>query len=273
MGGQGSREGVACLCQAVGGRADTPPVIPRASPFRVGTVCTLQKKHPCLSYNPSSTPPSLRPPLAAGNRHTPSLEELGRRHAHLPAEFLTHALSTLHGLSRMRVPALPSSGITSLLDRPPLSLLPPGPPSPAPPRAAAFHLLDHRRRRQWARGERDPTLGLRLLARETGESRAAQDPRAAEASCLTPWAFRRFKTLRGHQSAVYCTAFDAGGRVLASGADDCLVKLWSTTTCLLQASCRGHTGEITDLAVSRDDTLLASGSMDSTVVVWSLQVG
>ncbi|KFM25690.1 Bromodomain and WD repeat-containing protein 3 [Auxenochlorella protothecoides] len=206
-----------------------------------------------------------------GNRHTPSLEELGRRHAHLPAEFLTHALSTLHGLSRMRVPALTSSGITSLLDRPPLSLLPPGLPSPAPPRAAAFHLLDHRRRRQWARGERDPALGLRLLARETGESRAAQDPRAAEASCLTPWAFRRFKTLRGHQSAVYCTAFDAGGRVLASGADDCLVKLWSTTTCLLQASCRGHTGEITDLAVSRDDTLLASGSMDSTVVVWSLQ--
>lgn len=50
-------------------------------------------------------------------------------------------------------------------------------------------------------------------------------------------------------------------------------QVWSTTTGLLQATCRGHDAEITDLSVSADNALVASSSMDGTVRVWQLEVG
>ncbi len=46
------------------------------------------------------------------------------------------------------------------------------------------------------------------------------------------------------------------------GADDNLVKLWSTFDGRLLATLRGHFGEISDLAINQENTLIAAGSCD-----------
>ncbi|RUS86356.1 hypothetical protein EGW08_005874, partial [Elysia chlorotica] len=75
----------------------------------------------------------------------------------------------------------------------------------------------------------------------------------------------------GHLSAVYCVLFDRSGRYIFTGADDGLVKIWSTFDMRLLATLRGHSAEITDMAVSFDNCHLASGSCDKVVRVWCLR--
>ena len=55
------------------------------------------------------------------------------------------------------------------------------------------------------------------------------------------------------------------------GADDRLLKVWSSADGRLLATLRGHDGEITDFAVNYENTLLASGSCDKTIRVWDLR--
>ncbi|BFZ25162.1 hypothetical protein BsWGS_28200 [Bradybaena similaris] len=75
----------------------------------------------------------------------------------------------------------------------------------------------------------------------------------------------------GHLSAVYCVLFDRTGSCIFTGADDALVKIWSTFDMRLLATLRGHSAEITDMAVSYENMLLASGSCDKVVRVWCLR--
>nr|CAH7754791.1 unnamed protein product [Callosobruchus chinensis] len=77
----------------------------------------------------------------------------------------------------------------------------------------------------------------------------------------------------GHLSAVYCLLFDHSGRFIMTGADDFLIKLWSTYTGRLIASFRGASSEITDIAINSENTLLAAGSIDRILRVWSLHTG
>ncbi|KAJ0393969.1 hypothetical protein ATCC90586_007835 [Pythium insidiosum] len=86
--------------------------------------------------------------------------------------------------------------------------------------------------------------------------------------------FRRLKTLNGHlQIPTYCMTYDKTGRVVITGADDRLIKIWSLETGHLRFTLRGHVGNITDLAVNHSNTLLASSSDDKTVRVWELSTG
>ncbi|GMF09828.1 unnamed protein product [Phytophthora lilii] len=85
---------------------------------------------------------------------------------------------------------------------------------------------------------------------------------------------RRLKTLSGHlQIQAYCLAYDKLGKVVITGSDDRLVKIWSLRTGDLLFTLRGHVGNITDLAVNHSNTLLASSSDDKTVRVWELSTG
>ena len=52
------------------------------------------------------------------------------------------------------------------------------------------------------------------------------------------------------------------------GADDNLVKVWSSRTGQLLATLRGHCAEVTDMSFSCDNTMIASGSLDKSVRVW-----
>lgn len=75
----------------------------------------------------------------------------------------------------------------------------------------------------------------------------------------------------GHLSAVYCVLFDRTGRYIFTGADDLLVKLWSSVDGRLLFTFRGASAEITDIAINLENTLLAAGSLDHILRVWDLQ--
>ena len=55
------------------------------------------------------------------------------------------------------------------------------------------------------------------------------------------------------------------------GADDDLLKVWSSETGQLLATLRGHSAEVTDVSLSYDNTMIASGSLDKSVRVWCAQ--
>jgi len=75
----------------------------------------------------------------------------------------------------------------------------------------------------------------------------------------------------GHLSAVYCVLFDRTGKYIITGADDLLVKVWSSIDGRLLATFRGASAEIMDIAVNFDNTLLAAGSLDRIIRVWCFQ--
>jgi len=85
--------------------------------------------------------------------------------------------------------------------------------------------------------------------------------------------YKRMKLLRrnlGHISMVFCILFDKTGQYVFTGADDLLVKMWSTTTGRLYFTFRGASSEISDMAVSEDNRMLAAGSTDKIIRVWCL---
>ncbi|CAH1970957.1 unnamed protein product [Acanthoscelides obtectus] len=93
---------------------------------------------------------------------------------------------------------------------------------------------------------------------------------------ITPTIYNSMRMQRitiGHLSAVYCLLFDHSGKFIMTGADDFLIKLWSTYTGRLIASFRGPSSELTDIAINSENTLLAAGSIDRILRVWSLQTG
>ena len=81
------------------------------------------------------------------------------------------------------------------------------------------------------------------------------------------YSFRR--ALLAHRNSIYCLIYTGKGKLIVTGADDKIVKLWSTQNGMLLASCVGHSGDITDLSKSRDEDILASSSNDGTVRIWS----
>ena len=65
-----------------------------------------------------------------------------------------------------------------------------------------------------------------------------------------------------HIVSFYLVAIDLCLLLLIKGADDTLVKLWSTRDGHLIATLRGHSAQITDISINMENTLLASGSLD-----------
>ncbi|KAF6759000.1 WD40-repeat-containing domain protein [Ephemerocybe angulata] len=76
-------------------------------------------------------------------------------------------------------------------------------------------------------------------------------------------------------SMVGAVAVSGDGRVIASGAEDSLVRLWEASTGKAMIVLEGHNhGEwVNSVAFSRDGTRIVSGSDDKTVRVWDASAG
>jgi WD40 repeat protein len=98
--------------------------------------------------------------------------------------------------------------------------------------------------------------------------------RISRSYTMLPFLYNKYEkvgTTMGHAAHVYCLAFDRTGRRVFTGADDNLIKVWSSDFCVLIKTLRGHQAELVDLAVSPDNTQLASGDTMNTIRVWSLK--
>jgi len=75
---------------------------------------------------------------------------------------------------------------------------------------------------------------------------------------------------KGHESAVRALSFSPDGKMIASGAEDKLLKLWTFgwRGPREKASCEGHTDTVTSLMFNPADSRIISGSQDQSVVIW-----
>src|SRR5271163_1701121 len=76
--------------------------------------------------------------------------------------------------------------------------------------------------------------------------------------------------LKGHTAAVRCLAYSPDGRMLASGSDDHLIKLWDPATSQERGRLTGHTDWVRAVAFSPDGKQLASAGWDDSVRLWGV---
>jgi WD40 repeat protein len=84
---------------------------------------------------------------------------------------------------------------------------------------------------------------------------------------------RLVRTLTGHTGNVRSVAFSPDGRLLASGSNDNMIKLWEVASGRELHTLRGHNDYVTSVAFSPDGRFLASSSWDKTVKLWEVVTG
>jgi WD40 repeat protein len=72
---------------------------------------------------------------------------------------------------------------------------------------------------------------------------------------------------------VYCLAWTADGKMLISGSNDYLIRMWNTTTWQQIAVLTGHTSFVYGIAISLNGRILASASDNSAARLWNLENG
>jgi WD40 repeat protein len=80
------------------------------------------------------------------------------------------------------------------------------------------------------------------------------------------------QTLPGHDGGSRCVAFASDGRVLATGGDDGLVRLWEVHSGLERVALEWHLDSVCSVAFAPDGLTLASGSFDGTIKLWPREV-
>ncbi|TGO28952.1 hypothetical protein BPAE_0021g00770 [Botrytis paeoniae] len=76
--------------------------------------------------------------------------------------------------------------------------------------------------------------------------------------------------LQSHREAITCVAFHPVFSSLASGSEDCTIKIWDWELGELELTVKGHTRAVLDVDFGgpRGGTLLASCSSDLTIKLW-----
>jgi len=81
------------------------------------------------------------------------------------------------------------------------------------------------------------------------------------------------QTLEGHRDSVEAVTFSPDGKKVASGSDDCTIRLWDTATGTALHTLGGHQGSVSVVAFSPDGKTVAPGSHDNTVRLWDAATG
>jgi WD40 repeat protein/transcriptional regulator with XRE-family HTH domain len=143
--------------------------------------------------------------------------------------------------------------------------------------------------RSLARSDRDRAVAEQVVA-EAGQV-AATDPSLAAQLYLAAYRLRSAPAaaaglldsrnlplstvLSGHTQAVYAVAFSPDGRLLATGAGDDTIRLWSLADPAhpvpLGRPLTGHTGWVYWLQFSPDGHTLASAGRDHTARLWDVR--
>ncbi len=77
----------------------------------------------------------------------------------------------------------------------------------------------------------------------------------------------------GHSDTVYGIAFSPDGKMIATGAADKFVKVWTVPEGKFVKSFEGHTHHVLDVGWMADGKLLASAGADNAVKVWDFDKG
>lgn len=80
------------------------------------------------------------------------------------------------------------------------------------------------------------------------------------------------QTLEAHSSWSKSVSFSPNGKILASGGDDTIVKLWNLETTEAQ-TLNSHLDNVTSVSFSPNGKILASASNDRTVKLWKVADG
>ena len=107
----------------------------------------------------------------------------------------------------------------------------------------------------------DPVSGLRLASASHDGSVKLWDA-TGKNGCL--------QTLTGPKDIVTALAWHMGGKLLASGSDDCLACVWDATKGNLLFRCEGHPDSVTAVAWYGSNDFLATGCKDKRVRIWRL---
>lgn len=76
---------------------------------------------------------------------------------------------------------------------------------------------------------------------------------------------------QGHFSIVNSVVCIDASRICSGGSE---IKVWSSTTGLLERTLEGHTSQVTSMVLMRDDGRLCSASMDDgTFKLWNIETG
>jgi small GTP-binding protein len=78
----------------------------------------------------------------------------------------------------------------------------------------------------------------------------------------------RKKTEEDRQGTILSLAFSPTNSLIASGADDAIIRIWDPNTGLLIQSLEGHTASVTTVSWTSDGRLLLSSSPDGTLRLW-----
>lgn len=106
-------------------------------------------------------------------------------------------------------------------------------------------------------------LESELSSSSTAITRPVQDPDKWLPSTPT-------YTLESHRQAVTCIAFHPTYSSLASGSEDCTIKIWDWEFGELEKTLKGHSQTVTDLDIGgpKDKIVLASSSNDLKIKIW-----